>query len=62
MDHESFQQARWLAVYAAWVALQAHQKMAEGRGAPDQSDVDHYVEDAAELANMVAISNRDPER
>ena len=56
------QQARWLAVYGAFIAAQAQQKMSEGRGAPDQDDVDRYVEEAATLANMVAISNKDPER
>ena len=40
VDHETFQQARWLAVYGAFVAAQAQQKMNEGRGAPDQADVD----------------------
>jgi hypothetical protein len=62
MGREMFQQARWLAVYGAFIAAQAQQKMAEGRGAPDQSDVDRYVEEAAALANMVAVSNKDPER
>jgi hypothetical protein len=62
VDHETFQQARWLAVYGAFVAAQAQQKMNEGTGAPDQTDVDRYVEEAETLANMVAISNKDPER
>ena len=62
MGLEMFQQARWLAVYGAFVAVQAQQKMSEGRGAPDQDDVNRYVEEAETLANMVAISNKDPER
>lgn len=62
MGVEMFQQARWLAVYGAFIAVQAQQKMNEGRGAPDQDDVDRYVEEAATLANMVAITNKDPER
>jgi hypothetical protein len=62
MPFETFQQARWLAVYGAFIATQAQAKMDEGSGAPDQADVNRFCEEAAELANMVAIANGDPER
>jgi hypothetical protein len=62
MDPESFKQARWLAVYGAFIAVQAQEKLESGRGAPDQDDVNRYVEEAETLANMVAVANGDPER
>ena len=62
MGVEMFRQARWLSVYGAWVALQAHQKMLEGRGAPDEHDFAGYVEEATTLANMAAEAVGDPER
>jgi hypothetical protein len=62
MDSESFQQVRFLAVYGAFVAAQAQAKLASGRGAPDQEDVNRYVEEAEALANMVALANGDPRR
>ncbi len=62
MDLETFQQARWLAVYGAFIAVQAQDKIESGRGAPDQEDVDRYVEEASTLADMVAIATGDPTR
>lgn len=62
MGLEMFQQARWLAVYGAFIAVQAQAKTNEGRGAPDDDDVKRYVEEAVTLANMVATCNGDPER
>lgn len=62
MDLESFQQARFLAVYGASVALQAQRKFDDGRGAPTQEDVKRYVEEATTLANMAAEAVGDPER
>lgn len=63
MDVEAFQQAQWLAVYGAFVAARAQRKMeTRVRGAPDQDDVNRWVEEAASLADMVAIANGNPKR
>jgi hypothetical protein len=62
MGLEMFQQARWLAVYGAYIAALAQHKFASGCGAPTQSDVNRYSEEAVALANMMAVANGDPER
>lgn len=62
MDLESFQQARFLSVFGAFVAMRAHQKMVEGRGAPNAGDMARYVEEATEVANAMAEEVGDPRR
>jgi hypothetical protein len=43
---------RWAAVYGAYVALQVHQMMVEGRGAPGQEPYGGFVEDAECVADQ----------
>jgi hypothetical protein len=62
MGLEMFRQARWLAVYGTSIASQVQAKIDEGNGAPDESDVARFAEEAATLANMVAVANGEPER
>lgn len=62
MGLEMCRQARWLAVYGAVVASQVQAKVNEGSGAPDESDIARYAEEAATVANMVAVANGEPER
>jgi hypothetical protein len=59
MDVESFQQARWLAVYGASVALQAQRMKADHGRTPDQEDVAYFCQEAARLANMAADASGD---
>ena len=43
---------RWLAVYAAYIADQTSQSIAEGRGPPSAEDMRRFVEEASAVADM----------
>lgn len=62
MGMEMFQQARWLAVYGAYIASMARDQVGSGHGSPSQADVERFARKAAALANMVAVANGDPKR
>jgi hypothetical protein len=62
MGLEMFQQAQWLAVYGASIAAQAQSRKDMTGKSPNESDVARYAEEAATLANMVAVAAGHPER
>ena len=62
MDVESLQQARWLSVYGASIALQAQRMNVEHGRDPTPDDVAHFNREAIRLANMVVAVNGDPKR
>jgi hypothetical protein len=62
VDVESFQHARWLAVYGAAVALQAQRMKVDQGRTPDEADVAYFCREAVKLANMAADAVGDPRR
>jgi hypothetical protein len=42
----------WLSVFGAFVATQVQEKLTSGRGAPDEDDMDRYIEEAETVADM----------
>jgi hypothetical protein len=47
-------QARWIAVYSAYIASQTAQQFIEGRGAPTEADMRRFVEEASAVADLEA--------
>ena len=52
MEYEDFRQTTRLALATSFIALQAHQKMIEGRGAPTEADMLAYIDEAEGLTEL----------
>jgi hypothetical protein len=57
MDIQTFQRMKWLSVYGAAVALQIHDHLREGKGPPDDTAMDCFVEEAAAQADIAEAAD-----
>ena len=59
-DYQEFMKHRWLAVYGASVAIQAHQHLLDGRGGVDFDTMQGFKEEAAAVADLDACGAEGP--
>ena len=62
MTPDEFKQHRWLAIYGASVAVQAHQNLMDGKGHVLPEDMKHIMEEAGAVADLEAELAPPPER
>lgn len=54
MEWEQWKAQMRVSIAGASIARQAHDKMAQGRGAPDEEDMKRYAEEAGAIADLWA--------
>lgn len=51
-DWDQWKQAMRMAIQAASIVRESHDKMAQGLGAPDKNDMRRFADEAAALADL----------
>lgn len=52
MTFEDFKQIKWLSVYGAYVAIQCHQHLEDGKGGVLPEDMKRFKEEAITIADL----------
>ena len=52
MTYEDFQKIKWLSVYGAYIAIQSHQQLIDGKGEVLPEDMARYKEEAETVADL----------
>jgi hypothetical protein len=52
MTYEDFQKIKWLSVYGAYIAIQSHQQLIDGKGGVLPEDMERYKEEAKAVADL----------